>query len=140
MSRVNREQPGRDSLTSNPILRGFRIPSLLFRNFWTDHCLLHASALSYSTILAIVPFFVLTFALLKGLGVPDRMEPLILQQVTAGSQEMALKILSFINNSNMASLGAFGLIALVLTVLFLLGSIEESFNVIWGVREDRTQL
>ena len=138
MPTVSRGKNGSDSLSSNPLLRWGQVVSLLLRDFWSDHCLLHASALSFSTILAIVPFFALTFALLKGLGVSSRVEPLILQQVTAGSQETVGRILSFISNTNMSSLGAVGLIALIITVLSLLGSVEESFNIIWGVREDRT--
>jgi membrane protein len=38
----------------------------------------------------------------------------------------------------MGSLGAIGLTALIITILSLLGSIEEAFNAIWGVREDRS--
>jgi membrane protein len=120
------------------LLRSLQTVTLIIRDFWSDRCLLHASSLAFSTILAMVPFFALTFALLKGFGVPSRIEPLILEQVTAGSQLMASRILSFINNTNMGSLGSLGLIGLIITVLSLLGSVEESFNVIWGVREDRT--
>ncbi len=132
-----RPAPDLFSASSRFLLGLFRMVGLLLRDFRNDHCLLHASSLAFSTILAIVPFFALTFALLKGLGVPDRLEPLLLAQVTAGSQEMAGRMLSFIGNTNMGSLGAIGLIALIITVLFLLGSVEESFNAIWGVREDR---
>ncbi len=138
MATVSREKLGSDSFSFNPLLRGGEVVTLLLRDFWSDHCLLHASALSFSTILAIVPFFALTFALLKGLGVSDRVESLILRQVTAGSQEAVGRILTFISNTNMGSLGAVGLIALIITVFSLLGSVEGSFNVIWGVREDRT--
>ncbi len=137
-SALRRLDPDACSGPSRYLLRALQTVSLIIRDFRNDQCILHASALTFSTILAIVPFFALTFALLKGLGVPNRMEPLILERVTAGSQEMAGRILSFINNTNMGSLGAIGLIALIITVLSLLGSVEESFNVIWGVREDRT--
>ena len=137
-SALRRLDPDACSGPSRYLLRALQTVSLIIRDFRNDQCILHASALTISTILAIVPFFALTFALLKGLGVPNRMEPLILERVTAGSQEMAGRILSFINNTNMGSLGAIGLIALIITVLSLLGSVEESFNVIWGVREDRT--
>ena len=120
------------------LLRALRTATLVIRDFINDHCLLHASALTFSTILAIVPFFALIFALLKGLGAPDQLEPYILGQVAAGSQEVVSRIILFINNTNMGSLGAAGLIALIITVFSLLGNIEASFNVIWGVHEDRT--
>jgi membrane protein len=115
-----------------------QIIAMVAKEFRDDSCLLHASALTFTTILSLVPFFALTFALLKGLGVQNKLEPFILEQVTAGSQELVDKIITYINNTNMTSLGAVGLAALIVTVITLLGNIEEAFNVIWGVRETRS--
>lgn len=115
-----------------------QIMALVVKDFWDDQCLLRASALSFTSILSLVPFFALTFAVLKGLGVHNKVEPLILDQVAAGSQEIVGRIISYINNTNMASLGAIGLVTLMVTVITLLGNIEEAFNVIWGVRETRS--
>ena len=123
---------------SRRLIRALQMVSLIIRDFWSDQCLLHAAALTFTTILSLVPFFALSFALLKGFGVQNRLEPLILARVTAGSQEVVSRIVSYINNTNMSSLGAIGLIALIITVFSLLGSIEEAFNAIWGVREDRS--
>ena len=47
-------------------------------------------------------------------------------------------VLHFVQETNVASLGALGLAIVVWTVLSLLGSIERSFNDIWGVRRSRT--
>ena len=115
-----------------------QIMSLVARNFLDDNCLLRASALSFTTILSIVPLFALTFALLKGLGMHNRLEPFILEQVTAGSQELVDRIVTYIDNTNMTSLGMVGLVALIITVITLLGNIEKAFNDIWGVRETRS--
>lgn len=119
------------------LIRALQMVTLVARDFWNDQCLLHASSLTFSTLFAIVPFFALAFALLKGVGVPNRLEPFILEQVTAGSQETVGRIISFINNTSMSSLGTAGLIALTLTLLSLLLGIEEAFNAIWGVTENR---
>ena len=120
------------------LISALQMTTLVLRDFWSDQCLLHAAALTFTTILSLVPFFALTFALLKGFGVQNQLEPLILERVTAGSQEMVGRIISYINNTNVGSLGAIGLTALIITILSLLGSIEEAFNAIWGVREDRS--
>ncbi|HEX9022598.1 MAG TPA: YhjD/YihY/BrkB family envelope integrity protein [Geobacteraceae bacterium] len=119
-------------------LKYLQVLALVFRDFNDDHCLLRATALSFNTILSIVPFFALTFAVLKGFGVHNKVEPLILQEVAAGSQETVDRIVSYINNTNMTSMGAIGLVTLIITVITLLGNIEEAFNVIWGVRETRS--
>jgi membrane protein len=115
-----------------------QIMALVVKDFWDDQCILRASALSFATILSLVPFFALTFAVLKGLGVQNKLEPLLLEQVAAGSEEIVEKIVTYINNTNMTSLGAIGLVTLIVTVITLLGNIEEAFNVIWGVKETRS--
>jgi membrane protein len=112
--------------------------ALVVKDFWDDQCLLRASALAFTSILSLVPFCALAFAVLKGLGVQNRLEPFLLEQVTAGSQEVVSHIISYINNTNMTSLGTFGLLSLLVTVVTLLGNIEEAFNVIWGVQETRS--
>lgn len=119
-------------------IKYLQILTLVAKDFWDDQCLLRASALSFSTILSLVPFFALTFSVLKGLGVQNKLEPLILDQVAAGSEEIVDKIVTYINNTNMTSLGAIGLVTLVVTVISLLGNIEETFNVVWGVQETRS--
>jgi membrane protein len=115
-----------------------QIFTLVIRDFRDDQCLLRASALTFTTILSIVPFFALTFSVLKGFGVHNKIEPLILNKVAAGSQEIVDRVITYINNTNMTSMGTIGLITLVITVISVLGNIEEAFNVIWGVKETRS--
>ncbi len=111
--------------------------SRILRDFKEDSCLLRASALAFNTILSIVPLFALAFAVVKGLGVHTALELFIISKLTAGSQEIANRIIAYIDNTKMGSVGAVGLAALIVTVIALLGNIEEAFNDIWGVRETR---
>ncbi|HXC93907.1 MAG TPA: YihY/virulence factor BrkB family protein [Geobacteraceae bacterium] len=111
---------------------------LAIRNFWNDQCMLRASALAFTTILSLVPFLALTFAVLKGFGVQKLVEPLVMEQLSGGSQEVATRIIDYINNTNMGSLGVFGLLALVVTVITLLGNVEEALNAVWKVEETRS--
>ncbi|MBC8017076.1 MAG: YihY family inner membrane protein [Verrucomicrobia bacterium] len=97
---------------------------------------LRATALTYTTMLSLVPFLAIAFSVLKGLGVQNALEPL-LQQMAGDSQETISRIINYVNNTNVKSLGAVGLLVLVLTVISLLERIEESFNATWGVRETR---
>jgi len=119
-------------------LKYLQITALVIKDFRDDQCMLRASALTFTTILSLVPFFALTFAVLKGFGVQNKIEPLILDQVAAGSHEIVDRIITYINNTNMTSMGAIGLVTLVITVISVLGNIEEAFNVIWGVKETRS--
>ena len=118
--------------------RYLQLTLLSLRNFLNDQCLLRASALAFTTILSLVPFLALTFSVLKGFGVQRRVEPLVMAQLSGGSQEVASRIINYINNTSMGTLGAFGLLALIVTVITLLGNIEEALNAIWGVAETRS--
>ncbi|HTY20515.1 MAG TPA: YhjD/YihY/BrkB family envelope integrity protein [Geobacteraceae bacterium] len=119
-------------------VRLLQIMTVVIRDFRDDQCLLRASALTFTTILSLVPFLALTFAVLKGFNVHNKVEPLILNRVAAGSQETVDRIITYIDKTNMTSLGAIGLVTLIMTVLSVLGNIEEAFNVIWGVKETRS--
>ena len=110
---------------------------LTVRDFFGDQCILRASALTYATLLSVVPLLALMFSLLKGLGVQNALEPVILEQVAVGSEEVVHRILDYIDNVQVGRLGVFGLVALIVTVLTLLSNIEKSFNRVWGVSETR---
>lgn len=97
---------------------------------------LRAAALTYTTLLSLVPLLAIAFSVLKGLGVQNALEPL-LQRVAGDSEETITRIISYVNNTNVKSMGAIGLLLLVLTVISLLARIEESFNAIWGAQENR---
>jgi membrane protein len=98
---------------------------------------LRAAALTYTTVLSLVPFLAIAFSVLKGLGAQNALEP-ILQQIAGDSEETISRIIAYVNNTNVKSLGAIGLVLLILTVISLMGSIEEAFNAVWGVRETRS--
>lgn len=119
------------------LLRQGQLLMLVVRDFIADRCLLQASALTYASLLSIVPLLALMFSLLKGLGVQNTLEPLILQQLAVGSERIVSEIISYIENTNVGRLGVAGLITLFLTVLMLLSNIEKSFNAVWGVEETR---
>ncbi|MCK5241515.1 YihY/virulence factor BrkB family protein, partial [bacterium] len=110
------------------LYQGLQIFFLVAEGFMKDKLLLRASALTYSTLLAIVPLLAFMFAVLKGMGVQRRLEPMILERAGIGSQEIITKVLTYIDNVNVGSLGALGLIILILTVIAILGNIEKAFN------------
>src|SRR5215510_3991800 len=77
------------------------------RRFWEDGCLLHASALTYTTLLSMVPLLALMFAVLKGLGVQRRLEPLLLSRLSL-DPEATESVLTYIDHINVGRLGALG--------------------------------
>lgn len=116
------------------LLRQLQTTVLVTRDFYSNRCLLRASALTYYTMLSLVPLLALTFALLKAFGVQNQLQPLILEWLNVGDDgRIATIILEYINNTQVAQMGAIGLVFLLVAVVSLLTNIEEAFNDIWGV-------
>jgi membrane protein len=122
------------------LLRQTRVVTAVVQGFLADSCMLRASALTYTTLLSVVPLLALMFALLKGFGVQNTLQPLILKHLALGAEEIVSQIVSYIDNTNVTRLGIVGMAALMLAVLTLLSNIENSFNHIWGVTETRSLL
>ncbi len=99
---------------------------------------LRAAGLTYTTVLSLVPFLAIAFAVLKGFGVQNALEPVLLKVVGESSREVVIRIIGYVNNTNVKSLGLIGLLTLLVTVINLLTSIEEAFNAICGVSETRS--
>ena len=122
------------------LLNQGQILTLVVRGFFADGCMLRASALTFTTLLSLIPLLALMFAVLKGFGVQNELEPLLLKQLAVGGGTVVTKIVEYINNTNVARLGTYGLILLVIAVLTLLSNIEKTFNRVWGVKETRPML
>jgi len=81
---------------------------------------------------------VLVFAILKGLGYTDQLEPVVGRYV--GSPDTATQLLGFVHNMKVTALGSVGAATLIITDISLLGTIENAFNHSWGVPKGRSYL
>lgn len=123
------------------VFHQLRIAFIVLRGFFHDHhCLLRAAALTYTTLLALVPMLAFMFAFLKGLGVQNKLEPLLLSHFPATSEDAIRIIFDYVNNIKVGTLGAIGLGSLLFTTILQLGNVESSFNEIWGIRAGRSLL
>lgn len=123
------------------MVRQLQILVIVVRGFFLDHqCLLRASALTYTTLLALVPMLAFTFAFLKGLGVQNQLEPLLIDKLAVGSEQTVKLIINYINNVKVGTLGAIGLGSLLFSTLLQFGTIEKAVNEIWGVHKGRPLL
>lgn len=115
-----------------------RIFNLVVKGFIDNRCLLLASALTYTSLLSLVPLLALMFSILKGLGVQNRLEPILLEKLSAGSEEVVSQIIGYIDRTNVTTLGALGLAGLIATAISVIGNIELALNRIWGVQRTRS--
>lgn len=120
-----------------------RIIVLSVRCFFKNNCMLHASALTYYTLLAIVPVAALAFAIAKGFGLYARLETWF-RGTLVGKEEVAEKIITFSNNllenTKGGLIAGIGAIALLYITIRLMMQIEKSLNDIWGVKTGRAIL
>ncbi len=116
-----------------------RVTFITLEGFWADLCLLRASALTYASMLGLVPILAIAFALLRGMGWRgDRLEELILSKVTVLSPEAIRLIVGYIDNTSIAGVGIVGGVFLLATFISVMANIEASFNAIWGDVRPRT--
>ncbi|MHB0945988.1 MAG: YihY/virulence factor BrkB family protein, partial [Sedimentisphaerales bacterium] len=123
------------------LLRTLRIIVLAVRGFIEDKCKFRASALTFFSILSIVPIIALIFGVAKGFGFEKMVEKELMQKME-GQTEVATKILDFANsllaNVHGGVVAGIGVLFLFWTVINVLSNIENSFNDIWGVKAPRT--
>ena len=110
------------------------------QQFVNDRIAAKASALTYSTLLAIVPMLAILFAIARGFGFDNLMESQLFRGF-GGKNETTETIIFFVDSYlEHAKGGIFigiGLAMLLWTVLNLINNIEVTFNQIWQVKKSR---
>ena len=117
-----------------------RIVVLVAQDFIQNLVKLQAMALAFKTLLSLAPLLAVVFSLLKAFGVHNRMEPALAEALAPlgdKGQEITEHLIAFVNRMSAGALGSVGLVTLFITVLSLMGTIEEAFNHIWRVKSPR---
>ena len=113
---------------------------LTIRFFTEKRVMTQASALTYSTLLAIVPMLAVVFAIARGFGYNKYIE-MWFRELLASQPQVADTIVTFVNSYLIhTKSGIFlgvGLIFMLYTVLMLVNNVEETFNQIWQVNNSR---
>jgi membrane protein len=133
---ANKLTPGRSFWITQ-----LRISLLAIRRFVDDKCDLRASALTFYSLLSIVPIVAMAFAIAKGFGFEKILSAQLLANLE-GHEEVAERIIGFaqslLDNTRGGAIAGVGIVVLLWTVVKVLGNIETSFNDIWGVKTPRS--
>lgn len=123
------------------LIRVFRIFVLAIRRFFTDDCMMKASALTYYSLLSVVPMVALAFAIANGFGFREGLE-IELQNKLVGHEEVFVWIkgfaLDYLDNTKKGAIAGVGVAVLLWSIMKILGNIERSFNDIWDVKQARS--
>ena len=122
------------------LIRQIRIIILASRGFIEEKVNMRASALTFYSLLSVVPIVAMAFGVAKGFGYESKMEQLIIDNFK-GQEEVMNWIISLsksvLINVEGGLLAGIGLIVLVWSVMQVLTNIENSFNAIWQINTSR---
>ncbi len=141
-------------LTSKSRRRAFlitqsRIYFLAFKGFFEDRATVKAAALTYFTMLSIVPVFAIFFAISRNFGFEDRVQSIVARLVVSinmqGQENMIMDKLtnlidSLLLNVKSGVVASIGGVILFWSVIQVLNNIESSFNDIWQIRKARSPI
>lgn len=129
------------SRTRSFLINQLRIIILSLRGFNEDKCQLRALALTFYSLLSIVPMLAMAFGIAKGFGFERALKNQLLEKLQ-GQEEVVTRIINFANSLLETTKGGViagaGVGVLFLTVIKVLGTIESSFNDIWGIKKPRS--
>ncbi len=115
---------------------------LSVRFFVSDRMMEKASALTYYTLLSIVPLFALILGIAKGFNVQDALEQTLANGTAATNDGTIHYIFSFANSylehSKTGVIMGIGIVMLLWVIYSLIGNIEAVFNQIWQQKEGRS--
>jgi len=117
-----------------------RILIISMRGFNEDKIQIRASALSFYTLLSIVPILAMVFGIAQGFGLQEYLKTTLTEEFKE-HQDMLVTLLGFVEKYlgriNEGYITGIGLLILFWTVLKVLSNIEDSFNNIWRIKKSR---
>jgi membrane protein len=109
--------------------------------FVEDRCLVAASALSYSTIVSLIPLTAIVLAIFSGFAVFSDARARFLDVILANfAPDIGTTAAGWFQSlaTNAAKTTVIGSVALVITSILLLATIEDELQIIWRVSQRRT--
>ncbi|UCD77718.1 MAG: YihY/virulence factor BrkB family protein [Desulfobacterales bacterium] len=124
-------------------IKQLRVVLLTIRGFDEDKCFFRASALTFYSLLSVVPVVAMLFGVAKGFGFEAILKKELIERFPGNAQQEVLaKVIEFAESLLQSTKGGvvagIGLIVLFWSVIKVLHNIETSFNEIWEIKESRS--
>jgi len=123
------------------LIRQIRVILVAIRGFMENRVSLRASALTFYTLLSMVPIAAMGFGVAAGFGFDRKLEEFIVanfkgqEEVMNWIINMSYDVLEGVEGGLLAGIG---LVVLIWSVMQVLTNIENSFNAIWQVKKSRS--
>ena len=122
------------------INRLIRLLIVGWRRFATKGCMQKASALTYYSLLSVVPVVAMIFGIAKGFGFEKVLEKMLLEKFV-DKKMLLIEVFNFANkllsNTHGGMIAGIGLIVLFWSVMKVLNNVEMSLNDIWNIKSHR---
>lgn len=130
--------------------------ALVVKFFWRNRCHVRASALAYTTLLAVVPLLAVSISMLvvfKSDGAEEKIHTLVEQAIHAAAPTLGLSeqqdgdsarkavvtnILTYVGNIRFGTIGVTAMAGLIFAAISLMRTVEAAFNDIWGATKSRS--
>lgn len=122
-------------------VKTLKIINLSVRSFLDRDLQMRSCALTYNTVLAVVPALAMLFAIARGFGFQNILQSQLFRYFPAQQQALENALDYVENYLAQASQGAFigiGLIFLLWTLISLMSNVEDTFNHVWHVTTTRS--
>jgi len=123
------------------LIRQIRIYILAFKGFFEDRATIKAAALTYFTMLSIVPVAAIVFFIARIFGFEGRLDAMI-DSSAAGQEEIITWLTDLVDslllNVKGGVIAGIGGLVLFWSVVQVLNNIESSFNDIWQIKKARS--
>lgn len=122
-------------------VKALKIINLSVRSFLDRDLQMRSCALTYNTVLAVVPALAMLFAIARGFGFQNIVQSQLFRYFPAQQQALETALSYVENYLAQASQGAFigiGLVFLLWTLISLMSNVEDTFNHVWHVTTKRS--
>ncbi|MFT7520140.1 MAG: membrane protein [Kiritimatiellia bacterium] len=124
-----------------PVIGVIRWSVVFYRQLEVDRAFIRSSAMAYTTLVTMVPLFLLVFGLLSATGVVHKdqqaIEQLIFDTVIADLPQVRNFIMRGVGDLDLTALGIIGVASLVIFAGRLFIMVEQAYNQIFGTRVRR---
>lgn len=125
---------------SRRLYRVLRVLMLSYRGFTENHVMLRASALTFYSLMSVIPILAMGFGIAKGFGYDKILEQQLMESLQ-GHEEIAIKLIDFSNSLLARTTGGLiagiGIAVLFWSIIKVFTNIERSFNAVWQVEKER---
>lgn len=118
-----------------------KVFKLAIENYGRHQILVRSAALSFFSVMSLVPIMAMVFAVSKGFGIEDKLVAYIAEELSSYKvvfDQIAIFANSLLENQKIGLFAGISVFVFVWALLMVFGNIENAFNYIWDIKKQRS--